>query len=70
MMWVWMSLDVAKQQAKLGTPTAEQSRQLPGKASFMVARTHRHACTHAHTEGEEMHIDMYAHTAIEHTHLL
>lgn len=35
-MRVWMSLDVAKQQAKLGTATARQSRQLPGKASFMV----------------------------------
>ena len=49
-MRVWMSLDVAKQQAKLGTATARQSRQLPGKASFMVWHTHTHTHTgkHAH----------------------
>lgn len=43
------SLCVAKQQAKLGTPTTKQSCQLPGKASFIEAHKHteRGVYTHA-----------------------
>lgn len=77
MIWVWMSLDVAKQQAKLGTTTAKQSCQLPGKASFMVAHTRRKRSVCTRTKNTHTHIkyiDTYAHTVAglcrKHTHLL
>lgn len=69
-----MSLDVAKQQAKLGTLTAKQSRQLPGKASFMVAHRKKSACACTHSQGNmhTKHIDTHAYTVAglcyKHTH--
>lgn len=59
-----MGLDVAKQQAKLGTPTAKQSCQLPAKASFMVIRAHTHTRAHrsARPHSWRLVLQTHAHT--------